>query len=108
MVWFNICLLIFISQSLFDTLLRPAIENLNVTSIQFTLDEDEQERWKTDVKPKVENCWRSETGCKLIWRDLNKDVSFILSGAESKQIRALLSFWGEPFYGANDARCVSV
>lgn len=97
MIWFNVCLLMFIPQDLFDTLLRPAIENPNVTSIQFILDESERERWQTDVKPKVEDCRRSETVREPIWRDLDEDVSFILSGTESKQTHALLSFWGEPF-----------
>ena len=41
MIWFNVCLLMFIPQSLFDTLLRPVIENPNVTSIQFILGEQE-------------------------------------------------------------------
>lgn len=97
MIWFNVCLLMFIPQDLFDTLLRPAIENPNVTSIQFILDESERERWQTDVKPKVENCRSNETVREPIWRDLNEDVSFILGGTESERTNALLSFWGEPF-----------
>jgi len=37
MVWFNVCLLMFIPQSLFDALLLPALTNPRVTSIQFIL-----------------------------------------------------------------------
>lgn len=44
MIWFNVCLLMFVPQNLFDTLLRPAIENPEVTSVQFILDESERER----------------------------------------------------------------
>ncbi len=38
MLWFHVCLLMFKPQVLFDALLRPAIENPKVTSIQFVLD----------------------------------------------------------------------
>jgi hypothetical protein len=36
--WFHVCLSMFRPQPLFDTLLRPAVENPQVTSIQFILD----------------------------------------------------------------------
>src|SRR5450756_335398 len=38
MTWFHVCLSMFRPQPLFDTLLRPAVENPQVTSIQFILD----------------------------------------------------------------------
>lgn len=97
MIWFNVCLLMFVPQDLFDSLLRPAIENPNVTSIQFILDESEKERWRTEVKPKVENCKRSQTVREPIWRELDENVSFILGEKENERTDALLSFWGEPF-----------
>ena len=97
MVWFNICLLMFIPQDLFDSLLRPAIENPDVTSIQFVLDESERERWRTEVKPKIADCSSSETVREPIWRELDENVSFILGGTENDRTDALLSFWGEPF-----------
>jgi|AntDeeMinimDraft_5_1070356.scaffolds.fasta_scaffold05645_1 hypothetical protein len=97
MIWFNVCLLMFVPQDLFDALLRPPIENPNVSSIQFVLDESEQERWNTQVKPKVQDCRGVETVQEPIWRDLDDNVSFILRGTENEQTDALLSFWGEPF-----------
>lgn len=42
MTWFNVCLLMFRGQLVFDTLLRPAIENPRVTSIQFISNESEK------------------------------------------------------------------
>ena len=97
MVWFNVCLLMFIPQDLFDSLLRPAIENSNVTWIQFVLDERERERWRTEVKPKIADCSSSETVREPIWRELDENVSFILGGTENDRTDALVSFWGEPF-----------
>lgn len=97
MIWFNVCLLMFVPQDLFDTLLRPAIENPEVASIQFILDESERERWQTNVEPKIRQCQSSETVREPIWRDLEEDVSFIFGGTESERTNALLSFWGEPF-----------
>ena len=87
----------FIPQVLFDTLLRPAIENPDVTSVQFVLDESERERWETQVKPKVAECSSGETVEEPIWRDLDENVSFILGGTDNDRTDALLSFRGEPF-----------
>jgi hypothetical protein len=66
MIWFHVCLLMFKPQSLFNTLLRPAIENPMVTSIEFILDVTQQELWRQGkrcgrkwmpvrAKPKCEN-----------------------------------------------------
>lgn len=97
MIWFNVCLLMFVPQDLFDTLLRPAIENPNVSSVQFILDESERDRWQSAVRPKIVECRSSETVGEPIWRDLDENVSFILGGTETDRTDALLSFWGEPF-----------
>lgn len=42
-IWFNVCLSMYQPQALFDALLRPAIENPMVTSIQFVLDESQKD-----------------------------------------------------------------
>lgn len=97
MIWFNVCLLMFVPQDLFDALLRPPIENPNVSSIQFVLNESERERWNTQVKPKVEECRGAETVQDPVWHKLDDNVSFILRGTKNEQTDALLSFWGEPF-----------
>ncbi len=60
MFWFHVCLSMFRPQPLFDTLLRPAIENPQVTSIQFILDESQKALWESEVAPKVEAC-KAET-----------------------------------------------
>lgn len=96
-IWFNVCLLMFVPQNPFDALLRPPIETPNVSSIQFVLDESERERLNTQVKPKVRECKGAETVQDPVWRDLDDTVSFVLRGTGNEQTDALLSFWGEPF-----------
>jgi hypothetical protein len=98
MQWFNVCLMMFKPQALFDALLRPAIENPRVTSIQFTLDEKERSHWKEFVLPKIAACRGGEKVREPLWCALQESVSFIMSetGPEGRA-EALLSFWGEPF-----------
>lgn len=98
MVWFNVCLLMFRPQSLFDSLLRPAIENPNVTRIRFILDPGEKERWEQEVLPKAERCTGREKLLEPHWVPLNEAVSFILADiGDEGGTEAQLSFWGEPF-----------
>lgn len=98
MIWFNVCFAMFKSQDVFDLLLRPAIENPLVDSIQFVSNNSEQELWERHVLPRIKDC----TGCDKVqeprWAELPETVSFILADLEPKgTTEALLSFWGEPF-----------
>jgi hypothetical protein len=96
--YFNVCLLMFKPQPLFDKLLRPAIENTRVASIQFILDEGERERWRADVLPKVRATSHPDKVLEPRWcRLLQEGVSFILAEDAEGRTQALLSFWGEPF-----------
>ena len=98
MVWFNVCFLMFKRQEVFDLLLKPAIENPLVRSIQFISDESEKELWEHNMLPKIRECDGSEKVLEQRWRTLPQTVSFILAETEHKgQTEALLSFWGEPF-----------
>ncbi|QCJ45867.1 MULTISPECIES: hypothetical protein [Haloprofundus] len=106
MVWFHVCLLMFRPQSLFDALLRPAIENPNVDSIQFVLDESERENWRAHVEPKVAACEGHDTVEDPLWYDLDESVSFIITDHVSGESQALLSFWGEPFMARTTERDV--
>lgn len=106
MIWFHVCLLMFRPQPLFDDLLRPAIENPAVTSIQFVLDESETDRWDDDVLPKIEACDGSEKVQEPIWTSIDESISFVLAGADSGRMDALLSFWGEPFMSRSTSRDV--
>lgn len=98
MTWFNVCLLMFKPQSLFDSLLAPALTNPLVSSIQFVLDESERERWEQEVLPKAT---ATGFGAKLReprWVPLKHEaVSFILADTRERGTEAHLSFWGEPF-----------
>lgn len=91
-------LLMFKPQSLFDALLRPAVENPMVRSIQFVLDRSQKPLWESEVLPKLQEC----RGCRKVrptaWTDIDENVSFILAEtAPGQETEALLSFWGEPF-----------
>lgn len=98
MVWFNVCLSMFEPQSLFDALLRPAIENPRVSSVRFILDESERERWQSVVLPKIAQCSGASSVGEPVWDTLSEEaVSCILAETDAGDVEALLSFWGEPF-----------
>jgi hypothetical protein len=106
-IWFNICLSMYRPQPLFDALLKPAVENPTVTSIEFVLDESQKELWQHVVQPKIACCVGHEKVREPRWRQLKKNVSFILADSHlSDGTEALLSFWGEPFMAETSERQV--
>jgi hypothetical protein len=94
---FNVCLLMYRTQPLFDALLRPIIENPQVTSIQFDLDESQQGLRHAGILPKITACDGNSKLLEPHWCALSKNISFILADTQSGGMEALLSFWGEPF-----------
>ena len=107
MVWFNVCLMMFRPQQLFDVLLKPAVENPRVTRIEFLLDEGERDNWRTQVVPKLEACSGRAKVAEPHWCDLKESVSFILADrASDGRAEAQLSFWGEPFMARSTGRDV--
>lgn len=106
MIWFHVCLLMFRPQHLFDDLLKPAIENPDVTAIRFVLDESERDRWRDHVRPKIDACAGHEKVQDPVWNHIDESVSFIISGADPDGSSALLSFWGEPFMSGTTDRDV--
>jgi len=107
MVWFNVCLSMFKPQPLFDALLRPAIENPLVTSIQFVLDEKQRDLWATEVSPKVARCQGAEKLAEPCWGAIDEKISLIFAqSAADGRSECLLSFWGEPFMAQSADRDV--
>ncbi len=107
MVWFHVCLLMFKPQALFDSLLRPAIENPLVTSIQFVLDQEQRELWEVELVPKVMTCRGKEKVKEPYWTTIEENVSLIISDIGSdNRTECLLSFWGEPFMARTTGRDV--
>jgi len=107
MVWFNVCLMMFRPQELFDCLLRPAVENPQVTRIEFVLDEGERANWRDHVVPKLAACRGREKVIEPRWCTLHESVSFVLADREADgQAEAQLSFWGEPFMARTTGRDV--
>jgi len=106
MTWFHVCLSMFRPQPLFDTLLRPAIENPRVASIQFVLDKSEKKLWDAEVMPKVKACAGGDK-IKVHWTTIHESISLIISdGGTSGRPECLLSFWGEPFMAQSAERNV--
>lgn len=104
---FNVCLSMYRTQPLFDALLRPAIENPQVTSIQFVLDESQQGLWQAEVLPKITACGANSKVREPHWCALSKNISLILADTPSEGAEeALLSFWGEPFMAQSTERNV--
>lgn len=107
MTWLNICLSMFRPQALFDSLLRPAIDNPRVTSIQFILDESQRELWEEEVVPKMRGCSSCDKVKPPRWVEIAEPVSMIISNVGSReQTECLLSFWGEPFMSTTSSRSV--
>lgn len=105
MVWFHVCLLMFKPQSLFDALLRPAVENPMVRSIQFVLDRSQEPLWESEVLPKLQECRGHRKVRPPTWTGIDENVSFILAETSPGQkTEALLSFWGEPFMSRSTGR----
>lgn len=106
-LWFNVCLQMYKTQPLFDTLLRPAVDSPKVSSIQFVLDQSQKDLWQQYIQPKIATCLGGGKVREPHWCDLAKTVSFILSDSEiSGGTEALLSFWGEPFMAQSTTRDV--
>jgi len=97
-IWYNVCLSMYKPQPLFDALLRPAVENPMVNSIQFILDASQKDLWLEEVQPKIIACSGHPKVREPCWCTLSKNISFILADSQhSGGAEALLSFWGEPF-----------
>lgn len=97
-IWFNVCLSMYKPQPQFDALLRAAVDNPAVSSIQFILDESQTDLWQQIVQPRIAACPGKAKVKEPRWSRLSKTVSFILADNQlSGGTEALLSFWGEPF-----------
>jgi hypothetical protein len=85
-------------QAVFDALLKTAIENSQVHSIQFILDHSDRDAWEKEVAPKINSCPSRGKVQKTIWASVSEGVSTILSDIDKTgNTECLLSFWGEPF-----------
>ncbi len=106
-IWFNVCLSMYKPQPLFDSLLRPAVDNPMVSSIQFVLDESQRDLWQQFIQPRIAACSGAGKVREPRWCRLSKTVSYILADSQlSGGTEALLSFWGEPFMAQTTERDV--
>lgn len=106
-IWFNVCLTMYKPQPLFDALLRPAVDNPMVSSIQFILDESQRDLWEQVIQPRISGCAGNAKVREPRWYSLAKTISFILADSQlNGGAEALLSFWGEPFMAQTTERDV--
>ncbi len=97
-VWYNVCLRMYRAQQPFDIMLKPFIENPDVTVLRFILDEGEKERWEQDVMPKIKAVRGHKKVEQPLWCKLKDPISFVIAETgEQGKAEALVSFWGEPF-----------
>lgn len=98
-VWFNACPRMFESKELCDVILRPFVDNPNVTAIRLVLDQAQQEHWSNRVEPTLQDYLGRSTVAPPTWAALDSAVSFIIAETDSVngKAEALVSFWGEPF-----------
>lgn len=98
MLWFHVCPAMFKNQEMFDALLKTAIDNPMVKSIQFVLDSSDRELWDSEVTPKIKQCAGQIKVKPTIWAAISGGVSAIISDIDKEgKTECLLSFWGEPF-----------
>jgi hypothetical protein len=92
-IWFNVCLSMYQPQPLFDALLRPAVDNPMVSSIQFVLDEGQKDLWREVVQPRIAACKGHAKVREPRWCSLSKTTSYILADSQLSGVtEALLSF----------------
>lgn len=107
MLWFHVCPIMFKRQALFDALLKPAIENPAVKSIQFVLDKSDRDLWNSEVAPKIKQCTGQGKVQETIWTTISGGVSAIISDKDKNgRTECLLSFWGEPFMAKTPSHSV--
>lgn len=107
MLWFHVCPVMFKRQVLFDALLKTAIENPSVKSIQFVLDNGDKELWEREVVPKINDCAGHAKVRETIWTPISGGVSAIISDIDKDaKTECLLSFWGEPFMARTPSHSV--
>ncbi|MBV6476923.1 MAG: hypothetical protein IT372_01385 [Polyangiaceae bacterium] len=105
-LWYNVCLSMYAPEPLFDALLRPAIENPQVDSIQFVLDTAQRPLWEQTIQARIMACPGHDKVRPPRWRSLPANVSFIMADGEAGGAEALLSFWGEPFMSEATGRSI--
>lgn len=96
-VFFNVCLRMYKAQQPFNVMLKPFIENPLTTSVRFSLNGSEKERWQSDVWPKIKVCSGQQKVEEPFWAELNDTISFVMIDTGGGKSEALVSFWGEPF-----------
>jgi hypothetical protein len=105
-VWYNVCLRMYKAQEPFDVMLKPFIENPNVTTVRLVLGISEKQRWQNDVLPKIKACNGYKKVGEPHWAVLEERLSFVITETSEGKAEALVSFWGEPFMAVSTDKSV--
>jgi len=100
--WYNACCRMFRRQEVFDSTLRPLLDNPHVTSIQLLCRPEEQPYWQSDVLPKLRLCDNAAKLHEPLWVRIRGSVSFLLGDIDGDgRNEALVSVLDEPFAAYN-------
>lgn len=105
-VWFNACPQMFKRKELCDVILRPFLDNPNVTGFRLVLDKTQREHWHAQVETTLASYRSRGIVTPPSWADLDSGVSFVLAETDTigGKAEALVSFWGEPFMAVHHDR----
>ena len=96
--WFNVCCRMFRRQEVFDSTLRPLLDNPNVTSIRLLCRPEERSGWHTEVLPKLRQCENRAKLQEPCWAPMPGSVSFLIGDVDGDgRDEALVSILDEPF-----------
>jgi hypothetical protein len=96
--WFNVCCRMFRRQEVFDSTLRPLLDNPNVTSIRLLCRPEERSGWHAEVLPKLRQCENRAKLQEPSWAPIPGNVSFLIGDVDGDgRNEALVSILDEPF-----------
>ena len=100
--WYNACCRMFRRQEVFDSTLRPLLDNPNVRSIQLFCRPEELPSWHADVLPKLRQCENKSKLHEPCWTHVRGSVSVLIGDIDGDgRNEALVSILDEPFAAYN-------
>lgn len=97
--WFNLCVGMFLSDEIFETIFKPAIENKSTKKIISVMKVQFKDIWEREILPKISRCSGGEKVATPLWKDIRENIAFVMidTSTEEELKEADISVWGEPF-----------
>ncbi|MFQ5800415.1 MAG: hypothetical protein ACE5HH_01680 [Candidatus Hydrothermarchaeales archaeon] len=106
--WFNICINMFLSDVVFESVFRPAIENKDTKRIIPVLKAQYKDLWDKEIQSKIGKCTGAGKVSEPIWTEIGENIAFIaIDTGDGERKEADISVWGEPFmaeYRSGDSK----